>query len=129
MGLDDLDVVAGGQCLGGHLQQLERDVHSHAHVGSHDDGDVFGDGSDLGFLRVAKAGGANDGMHAEFAAKLQMRQGAFGTGEINQHLGAVQTLAQVGCDAHACCRSRVGRILTQCRAVRAIKCACQSQVI
>ena len=90
---------------------------------------LVGDGGDLGFLRVAEAGGADDGMHAEFPAKLQMRQGAFGTGEINQHLGAVQTLAQIGCDAHARAGSWVGRIKAQSRAVRAIKRARQSQVI
>ena len=126
--LDDLDVVAGGQGLGGHFQQLEGDVHAHAHVGRHDDGDVPGDDGDLGFLRVRKTGGADDGMHAEFSANGQVRQRAFGAGEVDQHLRALKALAQVGGDGHAgVLAGKGGGILADGGAVSAVECAGQAQ--
>ena len=54
MGFNDFNVIAGGQGLGRHLQQLERDVDAHAHIGGHHDGDVFGRCCDLSFLGVVE---------------------------------------------------------------------------
>jgi hypothetical protein len=104
--LDDLDVVAGGQRLGGHLQQLERDVHAHAHVGRHHDGHVAGGLRRSGLLRFGEAGGADDGLYAQLAAHRQVGQRALGAGEVDQHLAALQAGGQVGRDGHAAVRPR-----------------------
>src|SRR5687768_17968323 len=41
---------SGRERLRRHFQQLERDVHAHAHVGRHDDGDIARGIGDLLFL-------------------------------------------------------------------------------
>ena len=51
---------------------------------------------DLGLLRVAEAGRADHRLDAEFAAHRQVRQRAFGAGEVDQHLRVGQAGAQVG---------------------------------
>ena len=99
--LDDLNVVTGGQRLGRHLEQLERDVDAHAHVGRHDDGNVFGRRGDLGFLRVREAGGAYDQLDAQFTAGGQVRQRAFRAREVDQHAGVFQAFADVRVDQYA----------------------------
>ena len=128
--LDDLDVVAGGERLGRHLEQLEGDVDAHAHVGRHHDRDVLGGVGDLGLLRVAEAGGADHGLHAEFAAHGQMRQRAFGPREVDQHLRVLQAVAQVGHDRHAAReaeeRAGIGADGRRCRRRRARRPARQS---
>jgi hypothetical protein len=106
--LDDLDVVAGGHGLGGHLEQLEGDVDAHAHVGRHHDGDVLGDLRDLGLLRVAEACGADDGLHAELSAHSEVRERAFGAGEVDEHLGVLEAGTQVGHDGHAAVETQEG---------------------
>ena len=100
VGLDDLDVVALGQRTRRHVEQLEHDVHAQAHVRRHDDGDVPRVLGDLRLLRVAEAGRADDRAHAQLAAHRQVRQRAFGAGEVDQHVGAGQAGMQVGGDAH-----------------------------
>ena len=79
--------------LRGHLEQLQRDVDAHAHVGRHDDGDVARGVGDLRLLRIAEAGGADHGVDAELAAGLQVRQRALRAGEVDQHLGVRQARA------------------------------------
>ena len=100
VGLDDLDVVAGGQRLGGHLQQLERDVHPHAHVGRHHDGNVFRGVGNGRLLRFGEAGGADDQVHAKAATGRQVLQRAFGAREVDQHLRARQAGRHVSGDDH-----------------------------
>jgi len=127
---DDLDVVAGGQGLRGHLQQLERDVHTHAHVGRHDDGDVFGDLGDLGFLVFRKTGGADHGLHAQFAANLQVGHRAFRTGEVDQEFRILEASAQVAGDGHARGLTKPGcSVLTQRRAGGDVEGTSQTAVI
>ncbi len=101
MRFDDFNVVAGGHGLGRHLQKLEGDVDADAHIGCHHDRRVFGRFSDMGFLCVAKPGGANYHLHAHGAAHIDMRDSAFGAGEIDQHLAVSQSFADVGLDRHA----------------------------
>jgi hypothetical protein len=98
--LDDLDVVAGGQRAGRHVQQLEHHVDAHAHVGRHHDGDVLGMLGDLRLLRVVKPVVPTTA-DAQFAAHRQMGQRAFGPREVDQHVGAGQAGTQVGADRHA----------------------------
>jgi hypothetical protein len=98
---DDLDVVAGGQRLRGHLQQLEGHVDAHAHVGRHHDGDVPGGVRDLDLLRLAEAGGADDRLHAQFATGGQMGERSLGPREVDQDLRPLQPGAQVCDDRNA----------------------------
>ena len=87
---NDFDVVACCQSFGGHFEQFECDVDAHAHIGGHDNGDVFGDGFDFGFFGFGKSGGANDRFDAQSLANLEVRQSAFRSGEINQVLRVLQ---------------------------------------
>ena len=98
--LDDLNVVARGQRLGRHLQQLQRDVDANAHVGRHDDGRLGSKGGNFSFLQVAEAGGAHHGLDAQFGADLQVCQRAFRPGEVDQDIGIFQAGAQVAGDGH-----------------------------
>ena len=100
VGLDDFDVIAGGERAGGGLEQLERDIHAHTHVGRHDDGDVARGVCNLGLLRLVKAGGANHQANTEGAADLQMGQRALWPGEIDQNLSLGQTELQVSGDGN-----------------------------
>jgi hypothetical protein len=69
-------------------------------------------------------------MHAEFAANGQVRQRAFGTGEVNQHLRTFKALAQVGGDGHAgVLAGKGGGILADGGTVSAVKCAGQAQCV
>jgi hypothetical protein len=114
---DDLDVVAGRKRLGRHFEQLEGDVDADAHVGRHHDRDVFRCRGDLGLLRVAEAGGADHGLHAQFAADGEVRQRAFGPREVDQHLGVLEAGAQVGHDRDAARGAeKGGRIAAERRA-------------
>ena len=72
VGFDDFNVVARGQGLGGHLQQLEGDVHAHAHVGANTTPVRLANWAISAFV-LRKTGGANDGFHAQFSTQ---RQGA-----------------------------------------------------
>ena len=100
MGFDDFNVVAGRHSLRSHLQELQGHVHTHAHVGRHDNGDVFGCVSDFCFLLIRKTRGANDQLDAQFTTNFQMRQGAFGAREVNQHVAVLQAFAYIGFDVH-----------------------------
>jgi len=127
--LDDLDVVAGRHGLGRHFEQLEGDVDAHAHVGRHHDRDVLGDLGDLGLLRVAEAGGADDGLHAQLAADREVRERALGASEVDEHLRVLQACAQVGHDGHAAVETQEGAgIGAQGRAADDVEGAGQAQV-
>lgn len=114
---DDFDIVAGGQGLGRHLQQLERDIDAHTHVGRHHDRDVLGRRGDFGLLRLGEAGGADHRMHAVGSTGLEMLQRAFGPREIDQHPGGGQACGQIGGDDRAGrMTEKTGRELTNGRA-------------
>ncbi len=128
--LDDLDVVARGQRPGRHLQELEGDVHAHAHVGRHDDGGAVREGFDLCLLGVGEAGGSDHGLDAMLRACRQMGQRAFRPGEIDQHVAAGQAVVQVGRDGHAAGMAQEGRgIGSQGRAARHVQSAREDQFV
>ena len=56
---------------------------------------------DRGLLRGVKPVVPMTALHAQLAADRQVRQRAFGAGEVDQHVGAGQAGAQVGGDGHA----------------------------
>ena len=101
MGLDDFNVITRGQRFGRHFKQFERDIDTHAHVGCHDDGHVFGDGFDFIFLGIGKTGGADDRLDAQGLANFQVRQGAFRSSEVNQVLGVLQACFEIAGDQDA----------------------------
>ena len=100
---DDFNVVASGQCARRHIEQLKRNVDTYAHIGSHDDGDSLGMRSNFTLLRFAETGGADDGLYSQACANGEMRQSALRTREIDQHIGARQSLLDVRGDRHTAC--------------------------
>ena len=98
---DDFYVVPGGQSLRRHLQQLERHVDANAHIGRHHDRDVFCRIRNRGLLVVAEAGGANHRIDTQFTAHREMRESAFGPGEVDQYVGTLQTKAKISGDDYA----------------------------
>ena len=92
MRFNNFNVVTGGQSLGGHFEQFEGDVDANTHVGGHDDGDVFGNGFDFGFFGFRKTSGADHRLDPKRLAHLEMGQGAFGSGEVNQITRVLQAL-------------------------------------
>jgi hypothetical protein len=87
VGLDHFHVVTLAQRAGGLFQQAQHHVHAHAHVGCKDHTHALRQAGDLSLLRRREAGGADHGAHAQFGAQGQVGQGAFGAGEIDQHIG------------------------------------------
>ena len=71
---------------GRQLQELERDVDTHAHIGRHDDGNVFGRRRNVGFLCVCETCGADDQLGAQLAAHLEVMHRALWAREVDQHL-------------------------------------------
>ena len=108
VGFDDFDVVAGGHRLGRHLQQLERDIHAHAHVGRHHDGDALGGFGDLGFLLVGKPRRANHQVHPLGHTSVHMGHRALGAGEVDQATGVGQATGDIRGDGHPRGVARIG---------------------
>ena len=91
---------------------------------------VGGGSGDLLLLGLGKARGANDQIQAHLAADLQVGQGAFGAGEVDQAMPAVQTLMQIAGDAHAARPAQAGCcVLTQMGAACDVERAAQAQVV
>src|SRR5690606_2498960 len=85
--LEDFHVVARIQDARRDVEQLERGVHAHAHVGGEHDGDLLGRHFDGGAAVVVEAGGADDHAGAVAHAGLQVGGGGFGAGEVDQAVG------------------------------------------
>lgn len=113
VGLEDLHVVARIQDAGGHVQQLERGVHAHAHVEREHDGGFLRGHFDGGAAVVVEAGGADDGLHAQLGAGLQVLQRAFGAGEVDQAVGVGQRAQVVGDGDAGLLAERGARVLAQ----------------
>ena len=98
MRFDDLDVVTLVQHARCSLQQLEHQVHAHAHIGCEHDADILRPRPQLRLLLRIEAGGADHHVQAESAADLKMVQSAFGAGEVDQHISALQRRFDIGTD-------------------------------
>ena len=70
MCFNHFNVITGVQRFCGHFEQLKRDIDTYAHIGRHDNGDVFGDFGDFSLLRIRKARCADHGFDAQFATNL-----------------------------------------------------------
>src|SRR5581483_5081222 len=86
VGLDDLDVDAVAQHACGHLQQLEAEVHAHAHVGREHDGNFARRDFYLRARAGVEAGGADHHAPAGPAAGVDMRRYCGRGGEIDEHV-------------------------------------------
>ena len=95
MGFNDFNVVVCGQSHSSHLQQLQSNVHAHAHIRRHDDGNISAGSLYVGFLCIAKTRGANHHLHTEFTAHFDMRHGAFRPGKVDQYMCVLQTDVQI----------------------------------
>ena len=130
VGLDDLDVVARGQSLGGHLQEFERDVHAHAHVGRHDDGDLLRRLLQGGFLCVGETGRADDHFDTVTLGRSHVAQGAFWPCEVDQTIAHRQSCIDVVGDQHAGVQASKGTgIQTQSGAARDVQSAAELHVV
>lgn len=65
---------------------MEGEVYAYAEIGGEHHADFFAGGFDGGFARVVEAGGADDDVRAAFHAFLQVAQGGFGAGEVDEHV-------------------------------------------
>ncbi len=94
MGFDDLDVVRIAEHARRFIQQLQREVHTHAHVGCKDHRDLPRVIADLGFLRFAEPCSADDDRLRVPGTDLQRLQTALGTREIDGDVEIVHAVAQ-----------------------------------
>jgi hypothetical protein len=112
------------------LQQLEGDVHAHAHVRCQHQRHALRQLLQLGLLRLAEAGGADDQLDTEFGADGGMGQRALGPGEVDQRIGPGQAGAQVGGDGDAAAAPQKGHgVLPEGRAGGDVQRTSQHQVI
>ena len=80
----------------------------------------------MGFLRIAKACGANHHLHAHGAAHIDVCHRAFGAGEVDQNLAIGQSFADIGLDRYAACLAKkAGSVVTYTEARGDIKSASQ----
>src|SRR5690606_12992278 len=93
---EHFDVVAAVEQLGRYVEQLERGVDAHAHVGGKDDGDLLAGGVNRLLSGFVKAGGANDAFDAQARANLQMVERTFRTGEVDEAVGIFERFEVVG---------------------------------
>ena len=105
MRFDDFDVVAFIERFRRSFQQLEGDVDTDAEVGRHCNSDVFRRIGDGFFTGVVKARGADDRLHAEFAAHRHVMQRAFGAREIDDGVAGFQRAFNVVGDFYAAGRA------------------------
>ena len=83
---DDFDVVAFVEDAGDGVEDVEGEVDADAEVGGEDDAYFFAGGSDGGFACVVETGSADDDVDAFSHAFLQVFQGRFGTGEVDEYV-------------------------------------------
>ena len=127
---DDLDVVAVRQYQRGGLQQLEHQIHAHAHVGREHDADILRRRAELRLLLRVESGGADHHVHAEFAADVEVMQRAFGAGEIDQHVRAFQCGSRIRADLYAARRAaQLSGITPQQRAAALLQRGVQRQIV
>src|SRR5690606_6330379 len=125
---EDFHVVARIQDARRDVEQLERGVHAHAHVGGEHDGDLLGRHFDGGAAVVVEAGGADDHAGAVAHAGLQVGGGGFGAGEVDQAVGVGQRVEPVG-DGHPRIAAQEGAgILPERRGAAAVERDGQFQV-
>ena len=101
MGFDDLDVIAQRQRARGLVEQLEHHIHANAHIRRHDDGNALRRRANTRELGLVEARGADDHGHTSRFARGQMRHGAFGSGEVDEVAGVLQSGIKIGADGHA----------------------------
>ncbi len=101
MRLDDFHIKAITQRARCDIEQLERDIDPDAEVGRHRDADITRALCDGPLFAVAESRGADDELHTEFAAHGQMRERAFRTREIDQHVATGEHLRRIVADDDA----------------------------
>ena len=84
--LGDFDIHGIAQHPRRGFQQLEAQVHAHAHIGCKNNSDVLGGIGNLLLPGVIEAGGADDEPAPVLLAEREMTERGLGAGEVNQHV-------------------------------------------
>src|SRR3989344_5094691 len=86
MRLDDFHVHIIAQHTRGGLEQLETEIHAHAHVGREYNRDVPGGAGDAAFPRIIETCSPDDHFLSALAAVIEVGECRFRAGEIHQHV-------------------------------------------